>query len=220
MARSFAAATDRIQDADFGSGDTVGCWAMWMKTTQSATNIPVGSVWSNGSDSGLALVLGGGGNTDKIVAFGKSASAETVGLVSTTSVNDGNWHHVAFNFNCANGAANSLYVDGNLEGSGNSSAAWSIASGNPRILGDNNDAFWSTYEGEIAEWAEWQGHQLDAAEIAALAKGGSPRSVALYALTFYSPLVREARNFVKTTFASTVTGTTVTTHPRMVGGAV
>jgi hypothetical protein len=217
LARSFAGGTDRIQDAAYGAGANLGCWAFWMKTTQTGSNIAVGSVWTN-SRSGFGLVLGGGGNSGKMVAFGESGSGQVLALLSASSVNNGAWHHVAYNFNCASGAPNSLYIDGVLESTGNPTSAWPIAAFALRLLG-GTPTFWSSYVGELAEWGEWQGQQLDGAQIAALARGFSPKQVAPSRLTFYSPMVRSARNIAGSAVAPVVTGTTITPHLRSIGGS-
>lgn len=87
--------------------------AFWMKTTDTGgegqwwagRGLVDGETAGNAPDFGTALV----GNK---VAFGIGSPDTT--LLSMTSVNDGNWHHVAATWNRTNGDMQ-LYVDGILD---------------------------------------------------------------------------------------------------------
>lgn len=216
MAIAFAGGTDRVAYPNNGWGVTSGCFAFRLKTTQTTANAVPVSVWSASSRTGFGFIIN---NTlNKITAQGYDGSAVRINITATTSINDGNWHHIAFNLNVANGGANALFIDGVSEATGNSSAVWSVSSTVPPYLGDNNDTFWPSYVGDLAELAEWN-RQLDAAEIAALANGFSPARIASNILKFHAPLVRSANNRFDAPPTS-ITGTTVSVHPRVVGGPV
>ncbi|RWG80955.1 MAG: hypothetical protein EOQ69_19425 [Mesorhizobium sp.] len=221
MAISFAGGTDTI-GYQSGWSYSTGCFAFKMKTTQTTVNAVCASIWSSASRTGFGFILNNTAN--KLLVQGKDGtSTPRVSLLSTSNINDGNWHDVAFNWNVNNGGANALFIDGAQEASGNSSAAWSIVALNePLTLGDNNDTFWPSYVGDLAEVAVWANRQLDGAEIAALAKGASPSMIAPGAgsgLTFHAPLVRSPNNRLDTPITGP-TGTTVSVHPRIIGGAV
>jgi hypothetical protein len=80
-------------------------------------------------------------------------------------------------------------------------------------IGDNVSTFWASYVGDIA--GHWSA-QLDAAEIAALAKGFAPPRVGPASLIFHAPIIRETGE-LKAGLAATVTGATVSEHCRIVG---
>lgn len=214
MAINFAGGTDRIA-YQTGWNFSTGCCSFKMKTTQTTANAVPLSIWNSGSRTGFGFILN---NTlNKVLVQAYDATTVRLALVSTTSINDGNWHTIAFNWNTANGGANALFIDGVSEATGNSSAAWSIVSTAAPYLGDNVDTFWPSYVGDMAEVAVWTTRQLDAAEMAALSKDFSPGGVALVA--FHAPLVRSPNNRLGQTITGP-TGTTVSVHPRVIRGSV
>ncbi|PBB79080.1 hypothetical protein CK218_22280 [Mesorhizobium sp. WSM3879] len=217
MARSFAGGTDRLQWTVPTVPPNAGCIAFKMKTTQATVNAAVLSYWSGGSRNGWGLILNNTAN--KILAQGVSSSSAQVQITSTSSVNDGNWRSIAFNYNRAAGGANALFIDGAQEATGNSGSAWTTGSTNFWIVtGDDSDTFWASYVGEIAEIGHWNA-QLDAAEIASLAKDFSPLLIRPASLIFYAPVVRETRE-LKAGLAGNTTGGTVSDHPRKIGPGV
>ncbi len=163
-----------------------------MKTTQTTVNTLVAAEWiPSTSRSGFGFVLNN--SAGKILAQGIETVATPKMLVSsTTSVNDGNWHHVALNFDTANGGANALFIDGTQEATATSLAAWPLTFVGHLVLG-GPVTFWANYNGDLAEVAQWT-RQLDAAEINALAKAFSPSNVATSSLIFLAPLVRPVRD--------------------------
>lgn len=215
MAISFAGGTDRI-NLGTNAAISAGCISFWLKTTQATASVAVATLWSNLSRFGFGIILDASG---KISAQGYDTSTNRVNVISTTSVNDGTWRHFVYNWNTANGGANTIYVNGSSEATGNSSAAWSVGSpqGLGLHLGDPVDSFWATYNGHLAEVGLWT-RNLDAAEITALSKGYSPKLIAPASLNVYMPLVRDAHNKRDSTL--TVTGTTVSDHPRIMGALV
>jgi hypothetical protein len=191
-----------------------------MRTTQVTANAVVVSYWTSTSRKGWGGLINN--TAGKITFQGLSTTATAlISLVSTTSINDGNPHHVAFNYNRASGGANQLYIDGIQEASGNSSNVWTDSSTGFFIeAGDQLDAFWPTYVGDLWELAHYKGSQLTADEIVALAKGHSPKLVSPANLAFYAPLVRDTHD-VRGGFAvNAISGTTVIPNGRELGGAV
>lgn len=190
----------------------IGCVAFKIKTTQTTTNTSALSDWSGTSRNGFGFLLN---NTlNKVTFQGYDGSGARINITATSSVNDGNWRSIACNFNRNNGAANALFVDGTSEATGNSSAAWGGGAGYNIGTGLLN-GFWAAYVGEIAEIGYW-GANLDAAEIAALAKDYSPRLIRPASLLFHAPVVREIGER-KVGLAGNPTGGAVSVHPRVFG---
>jgi hypothetical protein len=94
--------------------------ALWMKTTDTAGS--AGAQWwagrgvVDGEVSGGAADWGTSVVSGKFV-FGVGSPGGDVSVTSSTSVNDGQWHHVAATRDTASGAMQ-VYVDGVLRGSG------------------------------------------------------------------------------------------------------
>ena len=224
MARTYAGGTDQIHwyDNSETAVVSIGCVAFWMKTTQVTANVGVASHWSSSSRRNWGCVLNNVANKLSLVAY--DTSTLRVNLVSTTSVNDGNWWHVCFNYNKNNGGANTLYINGTQEATANSSAAWTAGANSYYFTtGDLFDAFWASYVGSLAEIANWRDVNLGADDITALASGFSPLRVRPRYLDLYAPMVDSAVNNIEPSHAApagtfSVTGTTVSDHPRIIGG--
>lgn len=85
--------------------------AMWVKTTATSGDLCFGDIPGYTYDFGVAL------NGSKFAMFiGNPAVSGDTWLLSTKSINDGNWHHCVAEWNCGTGAM-SVYVDGVLSGS-------------------------------------------------------------------------------------------------------
>jgi hypothetical protein len=217
MARNFANATDCLHFAEPDAQPTQGCFAFWMKSTQATANVALPTYWSNTGRNGWGLLMNA--TAGKITAQGWDSSLR-LNFTGAVTVNDGNPHHVAFNFHRGAGFSNQLYVDGALDNSQNSSASWGSGGTNFWYqLGDNVDAFFPTFVGDLWECAAWYGAQLNADEIAALAKGASPQTVRPGLLRFHAPLVRDTKCLRRLAIASQVGGT-ASPHGRILGGTV
>jgi hypothetical protein len=219
MARNFNGGTDSLVYQHDPSPLAQGCASFWIKTTQTTATTSILTYWNSSSRNGWGIILNNTAN--KITALGYSASNQ-VNLASTTSVNSGSAFHVAFNYDRANGGANELYINGSQEASGNSAAAWTNLNTNFWVqAGDNLDAFWASYVGDLWEIGHWQGGKLAAEDIAALAAGYAPKLMRPNLLTLYAPLVRETRPVkINTTGTISATGTTASDHGRIIGGSV
>lgn len=214
MARNFNGGTDHIYVETAHSTDGLSeAISLWIKTTQTTVNACVASRWSGTSRNGWGLLIN---NTANKVSFvGYSATTQRLLLASSVSINGGGWVHIGVNMQGGNGATNTIYINGASDGSQNSSALWADSKANFLQLGDQTDAFWPTYVGDIAEVAVWWNTNLTAAGFAALAAGFSPRAVRAASLVHYLPLVNDATDFCKSPYP-TVVGTTVTDHPRII----
>src|SRR5207245_2477419 len=163
----FAGGTDAIAYSASGWDSRLqGCFAFRMKTTQATANALAASVWDLNSRNGLGFILNNTANKLSVGCWGVNLSIGAGILTSTTTVNDGNWHTIAFNWNTVNGGANALFVDGAQEATANSSGDWPITlSSTPMTLGSSVNAFCGKYVGSLAEVAAWS-RQLNADEIA------------------------------------------------------
>lgn len=214
MARNINGGTDRIAWTPPAAPPNAGCLAFFMRTTQTTTNSSPASYCDSANKNGYIFVLNN--TAGKLLIDGNDATTNRIRLTTTSNVNNGAWRHIAVNYDRTNGGANALFVDGTSEATGNSSAAWTYGSaGLSLILGDALDTFWQTYVGDFSLFGHWNA-KLDAAEIAALAKGFSPSLIRPSALLEYAPLIRDA-NEIRTGLAATLTGTTVSDHPRVFG---
>jgi hypothetical protein len=220
MAWSYNGGTDKAYWTVPGAPVNAGCVAFWIKTTQTTTNTALVTYWNSTSRFGWGILLNNTAN--KITAAGYASSAQQVSIAGTTTVNDGNAHHVAFNFNRSSGGPNQLFVDGVSQGSPvNSGATWNPGTTGFVIeSGKQQDAFWAAYVGKIWEMGHW-GAQLSSDEIAALAKGFSPKLIRPSALGAYMPLVRDAHE-VRAGLAIPTLGLVgaAADHGRSLGGGI
>ena len=191
--------------------------AFWMKTSSTNVDMVPISRWQSNSRQGWGFIINN--SPGKIAGVGYSSGPPAMSCNSTGSVNDGNWHHILLNFDGATSGAGQMYIDGVPDGTNSLTGTWALnPSGSPLALFDNNDGYWPTFIGSLAEMVEIYGRNFTAGEIAALAKGYSPRRVvkrdsATTALAIW-PMVRDM-----ITIAGAPTGVVNTAqvddHPRI-----
>lgn len=217
MARLINGGTDYVNYGNPVAGNAVGCVSFWMNTSQATANVVPLSHWSVTSRQGWACIMNN--SAGKILFQGNSGSTNIVAISTTSNVNTGTPKHIAINFNRNNGAANAIFVDGTQEATGNSSASWTTTNAYNFRIGDTEDTFWPSFIGTMWDVAMWYGSQLSAEEIAALAKGYSPKLIKPENLELYAPLVRELHDVIS---AKTVTssGGSVADHGRAIGGVI
>lgn len=223
MARSFNGTNEHVY---FGTPDnawTSGCIAFRFKHT-STTVMVLSSIVQNNGRRGFSI-LANPFSTGRIYVECYPATTPTAVAIAssgTPAMNDGAWHHCAFNWNHNSGQSNELFVDGSSVGQQNASAnwGWSFSGDLSEMIniGEDYTGFYADYNGSIAEWGLWAGVQLTADEIVALSKGYSPNRIRPTALQMHVPLVRDVRDLKGR--AASVSGGTVVDHPRVIGGAV
>jgi len=149
---------------------TVGCW---LKTTNASLRAAVSQYNETaGPDpQDRFMFLGASGSLARIM-FGEGATVTTV--ESTSTVNDGEWHHVVATYDQSDtGAEIKIYFDGNFEASA-SKASISGNVSNFRISGIDNAATVShRWVGQIAD-AQVHDRTLCGDEIKAWYEGTSP----------------------------------------------
>jgi hypothetical protein len=91
-----------------------------------------------------------------------SNESNSISITGTTTINDGNWHHMAVVINRSSGLAVSLYIDGNLDASGSSSVTNGFTNADEFTIGalnfytDLNTPYYATYfNGTIDEIRTW-----------------------------------------------------------------
>lgn len=220
MARNIAGGTNRIAWNTVevqGAPSGVCSFALRFRTTQNTLGVQLAARWSATSRSGWGLLL----DPDKVRLLVYSASASVLNIIGTTVVNDGNWHTLVATIPAPTGATARLYIDGAQDASGNLSN--NMGNNNsPVTLGDSYDAFWPTYNGDVADMGYWFGETLTADEAAAYNKGVSAARFRQNALeVLYAPLVRDHQEKYGAAIATSgFSGTTVVDHPRVIGSLV
>lgn len=215
MSRFFTGAASRIIPPGNMNGYTTGCISIWFKSTTATANTMIVAAWDGSSRNGCGLLLNTTANKLTAQCY-NTTGTPAFSQVGATTINDGNWHHLAFNFNVGNGAAQQVFLDGASQLSGNTSATWAFTASSAFSIG-GAPSFWATLEGNAAEAALWN-RNLTADEIVALSKGFSARCIALENLDRYEPMVRPAEDRVLSGTV-TVNGTaSFADHCPVIGG--
>ncbi len=216
MARSFTGTNVISIPLAVNIGNTI---AFWLKTTSTATNSAIVGKHSTSTRNGFLAIINSTAN--KLTIIGYTSGSQILNQVSTTTINDGNWHHVCIQWGYAGSSPAQLWIDGNLEASGTVGATWG-GTALPMLIGKANDGFWANPNFEMAEFAVWDvapssSLNLNAGDIAALAKGSSPLAVRPDRLVCYLPMILDTIDIFGAEGAGvpTITGTSLTTHPRI-----
>lgn len=214
MARFFNGGTDRVSSPG-GWSSATGCIGGRLKTTQTTSNVAVFSIWTTSTRNGVGLILNN--SAGKLLGYTPGPSGSTASVNSTVNVNDGTWHSFLYNFATASGAANELFIDGASQGTANNTGAWAFDAFTQGIFaGDNNDNFWGSYVGDLAELAVWD-RKLTVDEAVAFSQGLTAPHIAPDNLQFYAPLVRDVAEREGNFPLSSVIGGSVSDHPRVLG---
>ena len=143
---------------------TIGTWDFWMKSTQ--TNSFVGLVGKHDAASslnGITMQMDQGHARVEVKGPGP-----TLLLTGTTTLNDGQWHHMALTFQ-SNGQV-VLYIDGHMEASG--TAPVFSFNATPLRFGTMLDTFWTPYNGLLDE-VQIFNRVLSATEVRSIFSAGS-----------------------------------------------
>ena len=144
------------------------------------------SCWVKTTTSGVGIIAQRKGNTPTQEAFTITSSGEVrmnnnVRITASTSILDGNWHHIAFTYNTTIISNNlKIYIDGSLDNSVNRTTVVGGTGSNTLYIGEFRGAnFFSGHIDEIAIWNT----ELSASDITSIYNSGSPAD-----LTSLSPL--------------------------------
>lgn len=221
MARSFAGGTDTIRYIDdasdhFNVPGVTGCTiAARFRTSSSTANATmIGHVTAASRQGFLVYITAGG----KAVLDTYAGAANTGSVIGATTVNNGAWHTVFAIMRFTSGTLNEIYIDGAADGSFNASGTWQATASNTFVMGDSLDAFWGSYTGELADVGYWS-VALTAGDAAAYHRGMSPSRIMPSKLMLYTPLVRDTA-CRRGSQQTSISGTTITDHPRVIGSLV
>lgn len=188
MARSFVYVNFGQQDTltipnNSAMNTTSGCFAFWMQMPFGGYN--GNSPFSMASQFASFIPFSGSTLYPLTIYFGSTGSPNAI-IRGSAIVNDGNWHHIAVNWNLAPSSFSTLYVDGVLDSTSSAFGGTLIFSADlilssPNGSGANNGL---TYFGEVS----WRNSQLTPDEILGLAKGVLPNTIRPGNLVFYLPL--------------------------------
>lgn len=217
MAFRSTANLERVSGPATGTTYQKGGVAFWFKTSSTTANMVPISRWSGSSREGWGFIVNN--VAGKMTAVAYDGGTARVSCNGVTTINDGAWHHMAFNFDGATSGAGQTYIDGASEASNSLTGTWSVSGANsPMYLFDNNDNFWPTFIGSMAEMVEIYGRNFTDGEIAALAKGYSPKRVvkkdsSTSALAYW-PMIRDMVT-VSGSPVSVLSSTVNDVHPRV-----
>jgi hypothetical protein len=183
MARNFNGTSDRIDFPDHSGLDwttvmSVACW-VWRDVSNAFQGIcshTAGTVGSNGWWFSI------GDNVVSNVAFLTFNDTDHFG---TTAITTGGWRHLVATYDGANVR---LYVNGVLDNTVAETAAVTNAAATFKVGAEASFYAPSWFDGKLADLGFWPGATLNAREIAALARGVSPRLIRPGSLQLYAPL--------------------------------
>lgn len=187
---------------------TMACWFNLDNTTAGHSLISIGA---NAGNNQFALQARGDIAGDPIRVF--SGSAGTAAALSSTGYSASTWHHAAGVF--ASTTSRTVYLDGGNSGSDSTSAS-TTGVDRTRIGARYFSGLGFYTNGRIAEVGIWNA-ALTTDEIAALAKGISPRLIRPQSLVFYTPLVRDIIDLKGGASVTNTNTATVADHPRKFG---
>ncbi|TIV70589.1 MAG: LamG domain-containing protein [Mesorhizobium sp.] len=184
-----------------------------MKTAQATANVSVMSHWSGTSRLGWGLILNNTANKLLFVGY-PTSTPDGIQLLSTSNLNDGNWHSVAVNFDRTIGNQNELFIDGASQVASNATANWGNNSFKNLGAGITN-GFWAAYNGHLAEVGYWSA-KLSADEAKALAQGICPLKIQPTTNLMYAPNIRDVNEW-RFGVTPTTVGGSASDHPRVYG---
>ncbi|NQZ78219.1 MAG: hypothetical protein HRT61_19250, partial [Ekhidna sp.] len=179
QAMNFTNLTDRItlaNPANFGS-TTITAEA-WVKTTDDSRVLRVVNSTVSGSQRWSLNVNWTAPQQGKAVAAAQWDNSVVV--PSTTTVTDGNWHHIAATFNLTTREVD-IYVDGVLENTGTGTSGAPKAASNANI-GNFNSGFNEAFNGDIDEVRVWSAIKIDFSDRYAPLIGNESNLIAYYPL--------------------------------------
>ncbi len=153
---------------------TQGTWAFWYKTSgnwdsdnpdSSNSAMLINRADATSSYNGVSVWLQS--NNYLVVTISKANGEVAPFLSAAAPAGDNAWHHVAVEYNMANGGANKIYIDGVLKTTINSNAAWTFNS-QPVTIGYSAEGFHEEFKGSIDDFRMYN-RQLSADEVVILA---------------------------------------------------
>lgn len=153
-----------------------------------------------------------------VTFYGNESTHSGFANWDVTALEDGAFHSVVFIYDSTqSGTAKWIcYLDGSLATQANGSDDGTTSLGSdtdPVKIGEEGGTYW---KGELAEVTLWANTALTSAQVAELHRRlGYPRIGALPVCTSYLPFVNSTVDFGKVLTSPSVTGTSITAHPRV-----
>src|SRR3989344_3128268 len=162
---TFDGATDIINISN-GVEPTLLFMSSWIRTTATSFNRagPAPVIGNYGAAGGFEMSTQTTGNV--YCLWRTNSGTNFVQLASTGTINDGNWHNIACNYD--NSATITIYIDGKIDTSGNTwggSGTWTKRGTSVAIGANAISTSDSEYNGTIDEVAIWN-RSLSSKEIA------------------------------------------------------
>jgi hypothetical protein len=211
MAYDFDGTDDYIEAASAVLTAAPLTLACWFNSDSATANQTLISITNAGGQERFILQAGGAQTGDPVraitVAGNNGSSAD-----SATGYSANTWHHAAAVF--ASTTSRTAYIDGvggTAETTSRTPGTLTATRIGVTVAGGNRAQYMN---GRLAEVAAWN-VALDAAELAALAKGFRPSLIRPASLRLYVPLVREVADYSRAV-ALTTSGPLVADHTRRV----
>lgn len=227
MARICTSSSDRV---DLGSGNLFsgatgsGTLSSWLRpVTAHASESAVLGIGGNAATNAAIWIVGVGA-TELVEVQCRATNGGTNNFITSNGALTLNaWNHVLVE---SSGSAWSVWINGASQsvtvGAGSNSGEWigdcSPAAGTKTVLLNvfyNGTNAIGCINMDVAEVGLWNGVQLDAGEIAALAAGYAPAMIRPASLSAYWDLRRTVFDWKAYRSGQTITGTSVTPHPRI-----
>jgi hypothetical protein len=147
--------------ADFDSSK--GTIAFWMKTAGNDLNFGdfAAIIFDRRTDNGDVITMVDDG-TLFVQAYSHNFHANQ--FATTNTVNDDQWHHVAYVYDQGVSGFIRFYVDGQLAASNPNSGPWSWDPAQELELGKSNNNYWRRFNGYLDD-VQFYGRILSAAEV-------------------------------------------------------
>ena len=165
-------------NADFNSSS--GTIMFWVRTTGTdTTSGDFGAILFDrrtdvGGRQGDVIVQTDTGN---IFVQAAAGGTHVNSFSSTATINDGNWHHVAYVYDQSATGGITLFIDGVQDATQANTAPWNWAPAQPIELGRSHDGYWRIFNGSMDDVRVYD-TMLTAQQIADVVAGDSANLVA------------------------------------------
>ena len=132
-------------DADFNT--TTGTIAFWVRSAGTTGPGNDGAILFDRRTSAGDVIVQNDNGTIFVQASGGVNSFSTSG-----SISDDQWHHVAYVYDQAKGGNTTVYIDGQVSGTGAASGAWGWVAGQQIELGRSHDSYWKQFNGGLDDF--------------------------------------------------------------------
>jgi len=148
-----------------------GAITFWIKTPGAAGSGNFGAIiFDRRSDRGDVMVVQEEG-TLFVQAYGPSSARINV-FSTTATINDDQWHHVAYVYDQTASGHTRIYLDGQLVGDNPNAGTWAWDPAQPLEFGKSHDSYWHRLDGFLDD-VQIFNRTLSQAEVTALVNPGA-----------------------------------------------